>query len=222
MLKIMRSNKFFSVFLLTAITIMLTVAFIFWGIGPKDNPQAQFVAEINGDRIMLDEYYRAYDNEYRRLKDQYSDEEIEKMNVPDRVINSLVSRRVLLIAAERAGITVSEKELQNAIVNEPAFQRDGVFDVNVYERRLKLNRLSPQTYENVLTRDMIITKMSRLIGETAELSQDEAKMLDTVKGGNKAQLTQIFLSSKSNQVINAYIQSIKRQLDITIRRDLVS
>jgi hypothetical protein len=90
MLKIMRSNKFFSVFLLTAITIMLTVAFIFWGIGPKDNPQAQFVAEINGDRIMLDEYYRAYDNEYRRLKDQYSDEEIEKMNIPDRVINSLI------------------------------------------------------------------------------------------------------------------------------------
>jgi peptidyl-prolyl cis-trans isomerase D len=222
MLKIMRSNKFFSVFLLTAITIMLTVAFIFWGIGPKDNPQAQFVAEINGDRIMLDEYYRAYDNEYRRLKDQYSDEEIEKMNIPDRVINSLISRRVLLIAAERAGITVSEKELQNAIVNEPAFQRNGVFDVNVYERRLKLNRLSPQTYESVLTRDMIITKMSRLIGETAELSQDEAKMLDTVKGGNKAQLTQIFLASKSNQVINAYIQSLKRQLDITIRRDLVS
>jgi hypothetical protein len=222
MLKIMRSNKFFSVFLLTAITIMLTVAFIFWGIGPKDNPQAQFVAEINGDRIMLDEYYRAYDNEYRRLKDQYSDEEIEKMNIPDRVINSLVNRRVLLIAAERAGITVSEKELQNAIVNEPAFQRNGVFDVNVYERRLKLNRLSPQTYESVLTRDMIITKMSRLIGETAELSQDEAKMLDTVKGGNKAQLTQIFLASKSNQVINAYIQSLKRQLDITIRRDLVS
>jgi hypothetical protein len=222
MLKIMRSNKFFSVFLLTAITIMLTVAFIFWGIGPKDNPQAQFVAEINGDRIMLDEYYRAYDNEYRRLKDQYSDEEIKKMNVPDRVINSLVSRRVLLIAAERAGITVSEKELQNAIVNEPAFQRNGVFDVNVYERRLKLNRLSPQLYESVLARDMIIAKMSRLIGETAELSQDEAKMLDTVKGGNKAQLTQIFLSSKSNQVINAYIQSLKRQLDITIRRDLVS
>jgi hypothetical protein len=221
MLKIMRSNKFFSVFLLTAITIMLTVAFIFWGIGPKDNPQAQFVAEINGDRIMLDEYYRAYDNEYRRLKEQYSDEEIEKMNIPDRVIDSLISRRVLLIAAERAGITVSEKELQNAIVNEPAFQRNGVFDVNVYERRLKLNRLSPQTYESVLTRDMIISKMSRLIGETAELSKDEAKMLDSVKGGNKSQLTQIFLSSKSNQVIQAYIESIKRQLDITIRKDLV-
>lgn len=217
----MQSHKFFSVFLLSAITIMISVAFIFWGIGPRDNPEVQFVAEVEGDRIMLEEYYRAYDNEYRRLKEQYSDEEIEKMNIPDRVIDSLINRRVLLIAAERAGITVFEKELQDAIVNEPAFQRDGVFDVNVYERRLKLNRLSPQMYENAMTHDMIVKKMSKVIGETAELSAEEAKMLDSLQGDNKAQLSQIFLSSKSNQVIKSYIESIKRTLDITIRRELV-
>ena len=221
MLKIMSSHKFFSVFLLSAITIMISVAFVFWGIGPKDNPQVQFLAEVEDDRIMLEEYYRAYDNEYRRLKEQYSDEEIEKMNIPDRVIDNLISRKVLLIAAERAGITVSEKELQDAIVSEAAFQRDGVFDVNVYERRLRLSRLSPQIYENALTSDMIVAKMSRLIGETAELTSEEARMLDSMEGDNKAQLSQIFLSSKSNQVVKAYIESIKRQLDITVRRDLV-
>ena len=217
----MSSHKFFSVFLLSTITIMITVAFVFWGIGPKDNPQVQFVAEVEGDRIMIEDYYRAYDNEYRRLKEQYSDEEIEKMNLPDRVIDSLISRKVLLIAAERAGITVSEKELQNAIVNEPAFQRDGVFDVDVYERRLRLNRLSPQIYENAMNSDMVVAKISRLIGETAELSSEEAGMLDSLQGDNKSQLAQIFLSSKSNQVIRAYIESIKRQLDITVRRDLI-
>jgi len=221
MLKMMSSNKFFSVFLLSAITIMISVAFIFWGIGPKDNQQVQFVAEIEGDRIPLEEYYRAYDNEYRRLKEQYSDEEIEKMSVPERVVDNLVNRRVLLIAAERAGITVSEEELQQAIVNEPAFQRDGVFDVNVYERRLKLNRLTPQIYESALSRDMIISKISRLIGETAELTPEEAKMLDSVQGNNKVQLSQIFLSSKSNQVVMAYIESFKKRLDITVKKDLV-
>jgi peptidyl-prolyl cis-trans isomerase D len=221
MLKIMRSHKFFSGFLLSAITIMISFAFVFWGIGPKDNPQVQFVAEIEGDRIMLEDYYRAYDSEQRRLKEQYSDEEIEKMNIPDRVINSLVSRKVLLIVAERAGIAVSEKELQDVIVNETAFQRDGFFDVNVYERRLRLSRLSPRIYESALSSDMVVAKISKLISETAELSSEEAKMLDSIQGDNKAQLSQIFLSSKSNQVVQAYIESIKRQLDITIRRDLV-
>jgi peptidyl-prolyl cis-trans isomerase D len=217
----MRSHKFFSGFLLSAITIMISFAFVFWGIGPKDNPQVQFVVEIEGDRIMLEDYYRAYDNEHRRLKEQYSDEEIEKMNLPDRVINSLISRKVLLIAAERAGIAVTEKELQDVIFNEPAFQRDGVFDINVYERRLRLSRLSPQIYESAMSSDMIIVRISKLIGETAELSSEEDEMLASIQGDNKAQLSQIFLSSKSNQVVQAYIESIKRQLDITIRRDLV-
>jgi peptidyl-prolyl cis-trans isomerase D len=217
----MRSHKFFSGFLLSAITIMISFAFVFWGIGPKDNPQVQFVVEIEGDRIMLEDYYRAYDNEHRRLKEQYSDEEIEKMNLPDRVINSLISRKVLLIAAERAGIAVTEKELQDVIVNEPAFQRDGVFDINVYERRLRLSRLSPQIYESAMSSDMIIARITKLIGETAELSSEEDEMLASIQGDNKAQLSQIFLSSKSNQVVQAYIESIKRQLDITIRRDLV-
>jgi peptidyl-prolyl cis-trans isomerase D len=217
----MRSHKFFSVFVVSAITIMISVAFIFWGIGPKDNPEVQFVAKVEGERIMLDEYYRAYDNQYKRLKEQYSDEEIEKMNMPERVINSLIDRRVLLIAAERAGITVTEKELQDEIVNQPGFQRDGVFDVNVYENRLRLNRLSPQIYENALMSDMIIEKMSRLIGETAELSSEESKMLESIEGGNKDQLAQIFLRSKSGQAVQAYIASFRRQLDISVKREMI-
>lgn len=221
MLKIMRGNKFFSVFLLSAITIMISVAFIFWGIGPKDNVTVQFVAQIEDDNILLEEYYRAYDNEYNRLRDQYTDDEIEKMNIPDRVINALIDRRVILIAAENAGITVTKKELQDVIMRTPYFQRDGVFDVNVYERRLKINRISPQNFENSMKSDLISAKMTSLIGETVELSSEETKILDSIQGDNKDQLTQIFLSSKSQQTVKAYVESLKRQLDIVLNRDLI-
>ncbi len=217
----MRGNKFFSVFLLSAITIMISVAFIFWGIGPKDNPTFQFVAQIEDDNILLEEYYRAYDSEYNRLRDQYTDDEIEKMNIPDRVINALIDRRVILIAAENAGITVTEKELQDTIMRTPYFQRDGVFDVNVYERRLKINRISPQNFENSMKSDLISAKMTALIGETVELSSEETKILDSIQGDNKNQLTQIFLSSKSQQTVKAYVESLKRQLDIVLNRDLI-
>ena len=217
----MRGNKFFSVFLLSAITIMISVAFIFWGIGPQDNAAVQFVAQIEDDNILLEEYYRAYDSEYNRLRDQYTDDEIEKMNIPDRVINALIDRRVILIAAENAGITVTEKELQDAIMRAPYFQRDGVFDVNVYERSLKINRISPTNFENSMRSDLISAKMTALIGETVELSSEETKILDSIQGDNKDQLTQIFLSSKSQQTVNAYIESLKRQLDIVLNRDLI-
>lgn len=221
MLKIMQSHKFFTVFVLGAITVMITIAFVFWGIGPKDNPQMSFVADIEGDKITLDQYWRAYDNEYDRLRKQYDDpKEIEKLNLKERIISRLVDRTVLLIAAREAGVTVTERELQQAIIEMPYFQRNGVFDQSVYMRALKLNRTSPQAFELGLMNDIIAMKMSRLIGETAELSAEEQKMLDSIKG-DKQQLTDVFLSSKTNQAVKAYIESFKRKLDIKVNREAV-
>ncbi len=223
MLKIMQGNKFFTVFLLSAITIMITIAFVFWGIGPKDNPSVAIVAQIEDEKITIEDFWRAYDNEYKRLKEQYPDpKDIEKLNLEDRVLLSLIDRSVLQIAAEQAGMNVSEKEIQNSIINTPYFQRNGVFDQSVYRRALKLNRLTPQVYENSIRNDMLITKISRLIGETTELSKDELKIIDSMKGGNSEQLNEIFRSSKNRQNIAAYIESFKQRLDITINRDLIS
>ncbi len=223
MLKIMRSHKFFTVFLLSAITIMISIAFIFWGIGPKDNPSVTFVAQINGERITLDQFWRAYDNAYDDLKKQYPDpEDINKRELQDSVLARMINTRVLIIAARRAGITVSEKELQEAIKNQPFFQRDGVFDPDIYKRKLKFNRLTPQAYESSLRNDMLITKMTRLITETVELSPDELKIIDSIKGDNKEQLSEVFRAAKGNQMISAYIEAIKRQLDIKVNRDIIS
>lgn len=221
MLKIMQSNKFFSVFLLTVITVMIIITFVFWGIGPRDNPTVQYAAQVGKHRIMLDEYYRAYDTEYRRLRENYSDEEIEKMNLPDQVIDRLIERRILLMAAEEAGIDVSKEELQNAIINNPLFQRNGVFDKRLYERILRLNRTTPQAFEEGLKNDLIIAKMKRLIAETSELTREDLKMLDAIKGENREQLRQLIELSKSTQYINAYVQALKREIEIKINRDLL-
>lgn len=223
MLKLMQGHKFFTVFLLSAITIMISVAFIFWGIGPKDNAAVSYVAEIDDEKITLDSYWRAYDNELKRQKDQdKSTEEIEKMNLEDRVLMTMVDRAVLLIAAREAGIGVTEKELQETIVKIPAFQRDGVFDPNIYKRFLKLRRMSPQSLEASIQDDMIINRMTKLIGETAELTSDELKIIESMEEQNKNQLKEIFRSSKTSQTIQAYIESVKRKMDITINRDLIS
>lgn len=223
MLKIMQSHKFFSVFILSVITIMITVAFVFWGIGPKDNAAVEYLAEVEGEVITLEQYWRAYDAESKRLQDQGTrQEDIEKLNLQDRILMRLVDRTVLLIAAEQTGISVSEREIQTEIINTPYFQKNGVFDRNVYERALKLNRLSPKNFETSMKNDMIIAKMSRLIGETSELSAEELKIIESIQGGNKEQLMTMFRSNKGNQTINAYIESIKRRLNIKINRDLIS
>ncbi len=219
----MRHSKFFTVFLLSAITIMISIAFIFWGIGPKDNATVTYLAEIEDELITLEQFWRAYDVQYQKAREQYSNpEDIEKLNLENQVLDSMVDRTVLLIAAHSAGLKTTESELQEAIMNVPIFQRNGVFNEDIYRNYLRIKRQTPQIFETQLNNDMLILKMSRIISETAELSAEEFKILESIKGGNKKQLAEIFRSSKSNQTIKAYIESVKQQLDITINRDLIS
>jgi peptidyl-prolyl cis-trans isomerase D len=222
MLELMRSHKFFSVFLLSAITFMIIITFVFWGIGPKDNPTTSIVVEVEDERLTINEYWRAYDNEYKRLREIYqNEEEIKKLNVGERVLDSLIDRMVLTVAAKRAGIRVSEDEIQREIMNMPFFQRDGVFDPHVYKRALKLNRLTPQIFEEQLRNDLIFTKMSRLIRETADFTAEEKEMVESLKENNP-QLAEAILSSKGNQALKAYIEAMKERMKIKINRDLIS
>ncbi|GBE40488.1 MAG TPA: hypothetical protein ENG95_06935 [Nitrospirae bacterium] len=223
MLKMLSTSKFFSVFVLGAITLMLTIAFLFWGIGPKDNATISYAATVDDIRIPLDEFWRVYDNEYKKLSDQYSDpEEIKKLNLEQMILGSLIDRTVLLIAAQNAGLTITKKELQQTIINTPYFQKDGVFKQNIYLRALKLSRTTPQIYESRLKSDLLIFKMSRLIGETSELSSYELKMLESMEDNNKKQLAEIFRSSKSRKTIKSYVESIKREMEIKVNPELTS
>ncbi len=222
MLKTM-SNKKFTLVILSAVTGMIIVTFLFWGIGPKDNQAVQVLAEIDKEKVALDEFWRSYDNEYKRMREAgTTPEDIEKQNIKEKVLNTLVDRTVLMLAAQKAGITVPDKELQDAIVKTEFFQRNGVFDKEVYQNALRLNHVTPLLYEAMLKKDMVISKMARLIGETTELSPEEMRLISSIGGGNQNQFLEIFRSSKNNMSIKAYVEAYKRQLNIKINKDLIS
>jgi len=223
MLKIFSSNKLASYIILVVITVIIIATFVFWGIGPKDQPQEAVVAQINNEKIFIEEFWRTYDNEYKRISETGAKkEDIEKLKLKDRVLDLLVDRAVLLIAAKKEEIAVTENELQDVIINTAYFQRNGVFDREVYTRALRLNRMTPQSFENMLREDLIINKMTRLVGETAELSPEEVKMLDSIGGENQEQLLEVFRSNKANLALKAYVEGFKRQLDIKVNRDIIS
>jgi peptidyl-prolyl cis-trans isomerase D len=221
MLKAMSNSKFFSVFLLGGIIFVITISFLFWGIAPPSNQVAGVLATIEGERILLDEFYQKYDIEYKRLREIYkTEEELEKLNIKESVLSTLIDRTVLLVVAEDAGIGVTDNEVRDVIINQPYFQSNGVFDPILYERLLNRNRMNPQGFEEEVRGDIIVTKMSRIIGETAELTPDELNLLNSIQEG-KAQLTETFLATKRNQAVKVYIEGIKQTLDIKVNTDLI-
>ncbi len=137
MLKSMRKHaRFFYV-----LFIIVILSFIFWGVGTVDKSGAPSVAEIGKERITAEEYWQAYDQMRTKLretyKDQFNEEMEKKLKLKEAVLSSLIADRVLAVAAGDIGLTVTDEELQDVIIHEPAFMRNGVFNRDMYFRALQ-------------------------------------------------------------------------------------
>lgn len=222
MLKMMRHHaKYFYV-----LFFIVILSFIFWGVGTVDKTSSGgIVAEVGKQRITQEEYYRAYDNAFKFYRDLYKekfDEEMQKkLKLKDTVLDSLIGNRVLLLAAEENGIRVSDEELNEAITNEPAFMRSGVFDSRVYQNTLRLSRMTPEVYEPMKRQELVITKMTRLIELAANppvidlsgVSADE----QTLKVMKDA-----LINDARDKAVKSYINTYKKSLKVKEYRQLIS
>ena len=220
MIKLIRSSKFFTVFLLSVFTVIIIVVFVFWGIGPGTNPTQQVLAEVEGQKIYLQEFWNAHDRISESYRQTVKDEEVlKKLKLKERVLNDLINERAALVIASSEGITVSNSEVVDAIRNEPVFQKDGHFDSTTYERILKASRFSPKEYETMRTQELTLAKVKRLVGESAELSENEIKSLESMKE-QKDQMKEFMLANKQENVLDIYLEDIKPTLDIKINEQL--
>lgn len=213
MLKAMRKHaRFFYV-----LFFIVILSFIFWGVGTIDKSTNVAVAEIDKEKISLEEYWRAYDRvrEFYRetLKEGFTEEVEKNLNLKQKVLDILIDERVLLIAAKKAGLSVSEKELEEAIINDPAFMRDGKFNRDVYIRTLELNRLTPQIYESMRKKELLLTKMRRVITESVDIPQVDVK---------DDALRQAMLSSMREGAVKSYVEGLKKGLKIKVNQQLIS
>lgn len=221
MLKIMRKHAKYFYFLF----VLVILSFIFWGVGPLDKPTEVSVAEIGDEKISVEEYWRAYENirqSYREIYQGQLDEETEKkLNLKETVLNNFIEEKVLLISASELGIKVTDRELQDAIINDPRFIRDGVFRSDVYFRTLELNRLTPEMFENSMRQQLTLLKMRRLITSVVDVSPLDIK--DAAGDEKKiAEIRQAVLISKGNAAIKSYVNSAKQKLKIKVNMELIS
>jgi peptidyl-prolyl cis-trans isomerase D len=224
MLRAMRKYaKFFYVFL-----FMVIISFVFWGIGTVDKTDnGEIVAEVGKYKITREEYWKAYDNVFRFYREVYKDkfdEEMEKkMKLKEKVLDSLVDERVLLIAAKEAGMTVSDEELNDAITREPFFMKNGNFDKETYLNRLRLNRITPETYENLKRQELTLNKMRRFICLSVDLT-DTTATANQVSGDEQVvkMLNETMLNDRRDKAVKSYIEGMKKQIKIKIDTKLIS
>ncbi len=177
MLSLMRKHagSWIIKFLLAAIIVV----FIPWGVQRYTSQRSSRVAEVNGTIITLNDYRNSYTNLLEQVRQSFgtnlNDELIQALQLRTRALDQLVDRILMLQAAEKLKIQVSDEELAQAIRNIGAFQTAGVFDNQRYLNVLSSTRLSPETFEEQQRESMIIDKLQTFIGANIKVSDFEAQ-----------------------------------------------
>lgn len=220
MLKEMRRHARY--FYVLFVVIILT--FIFWGVGGVDKDTAsEPLAQVAGQKITLEEYWRNYDRVLDLYRDVYKEKFDEKMReeLKQKVLESMIDDLVLLKAAADAGLKISDRELEEAIKNDPSFTRDGVFSSDIYERTLELNRMTPAYFEAYKRRAILLERMRRIVETSVDLSPAEEEAL---KGDEKAvnDIREAIIEAKRQAALKSFINGIRQKMNIKVNAKLIS
>ena len=91
----------------------------------------------------------------------------------------MIQEQLLLQVSHDMGLRASNRELQAAILSNPAFQRDGRFDKATYDRMLELQGTSGPQYEESLRQRIVGTQIQRAV--TASELATEVEMAEAIR-----------------------------------------
>jgi peptidyl-prolyl cis-trans isomerase D len=166
MLRILREHA--TSWMLRGILILVAVTFISWG-GYSLIREKKFThaAKVNGVVIEMKDYSDAYQGAIKQYRDalgsSLSEKMIEDLGLKGKVLEDLVSKVLILQEGARMGLDVQDEELRRNIESIPSFQINGQFDPRIYERFLRLNRMSPEQFEQMQRENLLITKVVNLV-----------------------------------------------------------
>ena len=162
-------------FLLAAIIIVFT----FWGVGSWTAQKGNRVATVDGEPVPVETYRQAYDRLMDQLRQQFgtnlSDDLLKMLNVDQQALDQVIDQKLLLNEARRLNFNVSRQELVAAISGYPGFQVGGTFNRRRYEAVLANNRMTPESFEAMQERSILIDKVKRFVAGNAKVSDLEAR-----------------------------------------------
>ncbi len=154
---------------------LLIIPFALWGINQYFTGEGKAqVARVNDTEIGLRDYQQALQFQRERVRSMLganaSPEMIENLVRPQDVVQALVENEVMVQAAESNGLGVSEKDLRQQIQSIEAFQQDGKFSNEQYERLLRTQGDTPATFEYRLQRGIMTNQLRTGIMDTVYVS----------------------------------------------------
>ncbi|MGB9736157.1 MAG: SurA N-terminal domain-containing protein [bacterium] len=178
------------------------------------------VAVVGSNAISVDDFSRAYRNALnaymRNTKDQ---EMLNKLDLPDIVLNSLIQDEIATKEAHSIGFIVTKQELADQISHMSAFlNKDHRFDPRIYYAVLRENNLTPDDFQNNVSKEILILKLKKLFYDNLFLSPGEIKILSAGQSlheqQNEEQIIDAIRYSIAQNAYNTLIKHVEEKTRI--------
>ncbi|MCF6200770.1 MAG: peptidylprolyl isomerase [Hydrogenimonas sp.] len=140
--------------------------FVGWGTyqyGSKSNS----VAMVGDIPISVSELQNAYGNLYEQYNQamggRLDEATAKQLGLQKQALQSLIYQALIKNFAKDHDISVSDEEVQKAIVSIPAFQKNGSFDKQTYLSMLANMRMKPKVFEARIKDELLVKKALNIL-----------------------------------------------------------
>jgi peptidyl-prolyl cis-trans isomerase D len=145
------------------ILALITIPFALWGIDSyfHNSGGGDVVADVGKAKIFRQEFSEALQSEADQLRqsqgEKFDPSITQSKAFREAVLNSLIDRKALLLAAQDAKLVAPDQQVAAIIQQIPAFQDNGHFSRERYDATLGAHGLSAAAFENQ-TREEILMR----------------------------------------------------------------
>ncbi|SNR81274.1 peptidylprolyl isomerase [Desulfurobacterium atlanticum] len=191
---IRKNMKLFSIPLWIVTASFILTIFLVWGKGSVSGPGVNDVATVNGKPISATDFYKTVD--------RLTSSGMNKKQAESEALRRLLLRTLLLDAAEKEGLKVSDWAVAQRIASFTVFQENGTFSEKLYKKWLKQNHLTPELFENEIRKDLLIEKLQTVVERTPYVTEKELKLFYKTAFGKRKYEYKIFKIDEKKIKVN--------------------
>jgi peptidyl-prolyl cis-trans isomerase D len=138
------------------------------------------------EEITPEQFREAFEGERQRQRqmggEAFDARAFETVDSKREVLETMIDRAVLRLAAERDGMVVGDSQVREAIQGIPGFQVDGRFDEQRYLLGLQAQGYSPRAFQEMVRSDLQSMLLAGQVARSAFATATETERLMSILG----------------------------------------
>lgn len=163
--------------LIKALIAIIAIVFVFYFGYSFSARQGVKLALVNDEIITAVEYDKNYRTMLEALQREYrgmwNDNLVKVFDLKNRALDALITQKLVSQEAKKIGLDMTEKEVRDRIMANPAFQFRGRFDESRYRSVLQNHRMTPEDYEAIMGREILQDKVEQFLAALTPVTDQE-------------------------------------------------